>query len=35
VKDLGENLARFRELPLGEERLRRILEENPRKVFPD
>ena len=35
VKDLGENLARFRQLPLGEERLRRILEENPRKVFPD
>jgi uncharacterized protein len=34
VKDVRANLDAFRALPLGDEEKRRILEENPRKVFP-
>ncbi len=34
VKDLGENLRQFRALPLPPETVRRILEENPLRVFP-
>ncbi|NNN17371.1 MAG: amidohydrolase family protein [Thermoplasmata archaeon] len=33
VKGIGENLAQFRALGLPEEAQRRILEENPRRVF--
>ena len=34
VKELGANVRRFRELPLPPELQRRILEENPERVFP-
>jgi len=34
VKELGANVRRFRELPLPAEAQRRILEENPERVFP-
>ncbi len=34
VKDIGENLDAFRSLPLPPEAMRRILEENPLRVFP-
>ncbi len=34
VKDIGENLTAFRALPLPPEAQRRILEENPLRVFP-
>jgi uncharacterized protein len=34
VKDLGANVAAFRALPLPPDALRRILEENPLRVFP-
>jgi predicted TIM-barrel fold metal-dependent hydrolase len=34
VKDIAENLAAFRELPIPDEAKTRILEENPRRVFP-
>jgi uncharacterized protein len=34
VSDLRENLEAFRALPLSDEAKRRILEENPRRVFP-
>jgi len=34
VPEIGPNLEAFRALPLAEEAQRRILEENPRKVFP-
>jgi uncharacterized protein len=34
VKDIGANLAAFRALPIPAEAQRRILEENPLKVFP-
>ena len=34
VRDIGENLAAFRELPLPETAQRQILEENPLRVFP-
>lgn len=35
VRDIADNLRAFRALPLPPEATRRILEENPRKVFPD
>jgi predicted TIM-barrel fold metal-dependent hydrolase len=34
VKDIAENLAAFRKLPIPDEAKTRILEENPRRVFP-